>query len=259
MADALKSTTQAGTLILTLSNPALKNAMGPDTYAAGIEALSAAENSADIRSVVITGEARQFCAGESLQRLHTSRRDTAEVQAQCLEGLHNWIDTIRTYPKPVIAAVEGSAEGAGFALALACDFIVAADNATFAMNQMQFGLSAHGGGSWAVARALPRALASELLMGGEPIQAQRLLTLGLINRISAAGHVLDEALRLAATLNALAPNAVASTKELISDAASHSLNQQHNIERDHIVRNLRHANGGEGLNAFLKDRTPHYR
>src|SRR5665811_345570 len=91
-------------------------------------------NSRDIRSVVITGEGAMFCAGGNLQRLQANRHEAPEVQAQSIEGLHNWIDSIRTYPKPVIAAVEGAAVGAGFSLALACDFVVTADNAVFAMS-----------------------------------------------------------------------------------------------------------------------------
>ena len=116
MAGSLKSTSQGQTLVLTLSNPAFKNALGPEIYAAGIEALNAAENNPDIRSVVITGEGNIFCAGGNLQRLLANRREAPEVQAQSIEGLHNWIDSIRTYPKPVIAAVEGAAAGAGFSL-----------------------------------------------------------------------------------------------------------------------------------------------
>ena len=129
MSGALTSTSEGSTLILTLSDPAHKNALGPDIYAAGIEVLNAAENNPEIRSVVITGEGAVFCEGGNLQRLQANRRESPEVQAQSIEALHNWIDAIRTYPKPVIAAVEGAAAGAGFSLALACDFIVAAGNA----------------------------------------------------------------------------------------------------------------------------------
>ena len=259
MAGAIKSTSEGHTLILTLSNPEFRNALGPEIYAAGIEALNAAENNPEIRSVVITGEGAVFCAGGNLQRLQANRREAPEVQAQSIEGLHNWIDSIRTYPKPVIAAVEGAAAGAGFSLALACDFIVAANNAVFVMSYSTVGLSPDGGGSWSLARALPRALASELLMGGERISAQRLHDFGLVNKVASAGDALNEALKMAGQLNARAPNALASIKELINEAPSNTLSQQLACERDHFVRNLHHSNGGEGIAAFLEKRTPQYR
>ena len=259
MAGSLKSTSESSTLILTLSNPEFKNALGPEIYAAGIEALNAAENNPEIRSVVIAGEGAVFCAGGNLQRLQNNRREAPEVQAQSIEGLHNWIDSIRTYPKPVIAAVEGAAAGAGFSLTLACDFVVAADNAIFVMSYSTVALSPDGGGSWSLARALPRALASELLMCGERISAQRLHDFGLVNRVTAAGDALGQALQLAGQLNARAPNALASIKELIGEAPVSTLSQQLASERDHFVRNLHHANGGEGIAAFLEKRAPQYR
>ena len=259
MANALKSTSEGRTLILTISNPDFKNALGPEIYAAGIEALNAAETNPEIRSVIITGEGAVFCAGGNLQRLQSNRRELPEVQAQSIEGLHNWIDSIRTYPKPVIAAVEGAAAGAGFSLALACDFCVAADNAIFVMSYSTVGLSPDGGGSWALARSLPRALVSELLMGGERISAQRLHDFGLVNRVSVAGGALAEAMKLAEKLNARAPNVLASVKELINDAASNTLSQQLASERQHFVVNLHHANGGEGIDAFLNKYPPRYR
>ena len=259
MASALKSTSEGSTLILTISNPEFKNALGPDIYAAGIEALNAAENNPEIRSVVITGEGAMFCAGGNLQRLEANRRESPEVQAQSIEGLHNWIDSIRTYPKPVIAAVEGAAAGAGFSLALACDFCVAADNAVFVMSYSTVALSPDGGGSWALARSLPRQLASELLMSGERISSQRLHDFGLVNRVSSVGSALTEALKVAERLNARAPNVLASIKELINDAPANTLSQQLSSERDHFVRNLHHSNGGEGIAAFLQKRTPQYR
>ena len=183
MSAQLKSTNQGQTLILTLSDPALRNAMGPAMYAAGIEALNVAETNPDIRSVVITGEGAHFCAGSDVHRLKANREQTAETQAQVIESLHNWMEAIRTFPKPIIAAVEGAAVGTGFSLALMCDLIVAADNSLFATAYSNLGLSPDAGGSWNLARALPRQLASELLLLGERISAQRLQELGIVNRV----------------------------------------------------------------------------
>ena len=256
---SLKSTTEGQTLILTISNPEFKNSLGPEIYAAGIEALNAAEANPEIRSVIITGEGNVFCAGGNLQRLLANRKLTKDVQVQSIDSLHNFIDTIHTYPKPIIAAVEGAAAGAGFSLALACDFCVAADNAVFVMSYSTVGLSPDGGGSWALGRALPRQLANELLMCGERVSAQRLHGLGLVNRVCSSGSALSGALALAERLNARAPNILASIKELLNDVPSRSLSQHLPDERDQFVRNLHHANGGEGIDAFLSKRTPHYR
>ena len=258
MPGSLKSITDGQTLILMLSNPEFKNALAPEIYTAGIEALNAAENNADIRSVVITGEGNMFCAGGNLQRLLANRREAPEVQAESIEGLHNWIEAIRTYPKPVIAAVEGAAAGAGFSLALTCDFIVAASNAVFVMSYSTVALSPDGGGSWALGRALPRALASELLMCGERISAMRLHELGVINRVSAVGHALTDALTMATLINERAPNALASIKDLLNSAATSNLSQQLASERDQFVHNLHHANGAEGIEAFLQKRPPKF-
>lgn len=258
MTAELKSTTQGGTMVLTLSNPEQRNALGPEMYAAGIEALNVAETHPDVRSVVLTGAGDIFCAGGNLQRLQANRQQPPDVQAQSIEGLHSWIETIRSFPKPVIAAVEGPAAGAGFSLALACDFIIAADNAVFVMAYSTVALSPDGGGSWSLMQALPRQLVSELLMAGERIGAARLHALGVVNRVTAPGAALAEALQLADTLNARAPNALASIKELINDAPATSLNRHLAAERDHFVRNLHHPNAGAGIAAFLSKQKPRY-
>ena len=258
MPAELQSTSQGQTLILTLRNPERRNAIDPAMYAAGVEALSGAESSADIRSVIITGADGMFCAGGNLQRLLANRQEAPEVQAQSIEGLHNWIETIRTYPKPVIAAVEGAAAGAGFSLALACDFIVSARNAVFVMAYSNVALSPDGGGSWSLAQALPRQIATEILMCGDRMNAERLHTLGLINRIAEPGQALDTALALAEQLNARAPNVLASIKDLLAEAPHNSLTQHLGHERDNFVKNLHHANGGAGITAFLEKRIPRY-
>lgn len=258
MAAELKSSSHGRTMVLTISNPGQRNALGPEMYAAGVEALIAADSNPEVRSVVIAGEGGMFCAGGNLQRLLDNRQRVPEVQAQSIEGLHSWIEAIRTFPKPVIAAVEGAAAGAGFSLALACDLIVAADNAVFVMAYGTVALSPDGGASWSLAQALPRQLASELLMCGERIAAARLQQLGVVNRVSAPGGALEDALALAQGLNDRAPNALASIKELLNDAPAASLNRQLAAERDHFVRNLHHPNGGIGIRAFLDKQPPRY-
>jgi enoyl-CoA hydratase/carnithine racemase len=259
MSAQLKSTNQGQTLILTLSDPVLRNAMGPAMYAAGIEALNVAETNPDIRSVVITGEGAHFCAGSDVQRLKANREQPADVQAQIIESLHNWMEAIRTFPKPIIAAVEGAAVGSGFSLALMCDLVVAAQNSVFATAYSNLALSPDAGATWHLVRALPRQLAAELLILGERISAQRLHELGLVNRVVDSGHALSEALALAERINARAPNAMNSIKELVNDASVNSLTTQLSQERNHFVKNLHHPNAGLGIQAFLHQETPNYK
>jgi len=259
MTAQLKSTSQGQTLILTLSDPSLRNALGPEMYAAGIEALNVAETNPEIRSVIITGEGANFCAGGNLQRLQGNRDKAPDVQAQSIEGLHSWIEAIRTFPKPVIAAVEGAAAGAGFSLVLMCDLVVAARDSIFVMAYSSIALSPDGGGSWSLAQALPRQLASEMLLLGERIGAERLHALGVVNQVVDSGNALDQALQLAERLNARAPNAMASIKELLNDASTHNMTTHLSQERDHFVKNLHHANAGIGIAAFLHKEKPIYK
>ena len=259
MTASLKSHSHGQTMVLTISNPEHRNALGPDMYAAGVEALNVAESNPDVRSVVITGEGAHFCAGGNLQRLLANRQQPPEVQAQSIEGLHNWVETMRAFPKPVVAAVEGACAGAGFSLALACDLIVAAQNSVFAMSYSSVGLSPDGGATWSLMRAVPRATALQLLLCGERIGAERLLQLGVITQMSEPGNALSDALALCDRLNARAPNALMSIKELVNDAPTSTLHQQLAAERDHFVRNLHHTNAGEGIAAFMEKRPAVYR
>ncbi|MDO5624037.1 MAG: enoyl-CoA hydratase [Pseudomonadota bacterium] len=258
MTAELRSTVEGRTLVLTIHNPEHRNALGPEMYAAGVEALNVAEGNPDVRCVVLRGEGEVFCAGGNLQRLQANRQKPPEVQAQSIDGLHNWVEAIRTFPKPVIAAVEGPAAGAGFSLALACDLIVAARNAVFVMAYSSVALSPDGGGSWSLAAALPRQLVAELLMGGERIGAQRLHELGVVGRLCDAGQASASAMQWADQLATRAPNVMASIKELLGEAPTNSLAQHLALEREHFVRNLHHANAGIGIAAFLARQKPIY-
>ena len=259
MSEQLTSARVGQTLVLTICNPELRNALSPSMSVAAVEALNIASSNPEIRSVIITGQGSVFCAGGNLNRLLGNRQQPKSVQAASIDALNGWVDAISSFPKPVIAAVEGAAAGAGFSLALACDLIVAAQDAVFVMAYTSVGLSPDGGGSWALARNLPRQLAMQLMLLGERIAAPRLEQLGLVNQVAAPGTALTQALALAESLNARAPNALASVKELVGFAVDQPLHLHLAQEKLHFVENLHHANGQIGIEAFLNKQTPQYR
>ncbi len=257
-AELLTERPFAHTLVLTISDPATRNALSPQVYAAGIEALNTAELDPQVRCIVLRGAGDHFSAGGDLQRLKATRAlgvaEGGDVQHQSIERLGSFIETLHTFPKPVIAAVEGFAAGAGFSLALGCDLIVASDDARFVMSYGRVGLSPDGGGSWQLARRLPSNVALQLMLLPEPLSAAQALHWGLVNEVVAKGHALTRALALAERLASMAPNAMASAKELIHGATSRTLSEQLKAEASHFVTNVFHANGGEGMQAFLDKR-----
>ena len=256
MPAELRTERIGNTQVLTLSDPATRNTLSHDVIAAGIESLNRAEAEAEVRCVLLSGDGGHFCAGGNLQGLLERRRAGPPAQVQMLEHLHQFIEALRVFPKPVIAAVEGAAAGAGFSLALACDLIVAAEDARFILSHGRLGLSPDGGATFALSRALPRAAAQQLVWLAEPVSAQQLHNWGVVCRIADRGQAVNEALRLAEQLGSMAPNALASGKALIEQAGGNSLSAQLDAERDHFVENLFHSNGAEGLNAFLEKRPP---
>jgi enoyl-CoA hydratase/carnithine racemase len=257
MPAQLQSTQIGATLVLTLTDPATRNALSPAIYAAGIEALVASESNPEVRVVILTGAGGHFCGGGNLGQLAAVRGQPAH-QAERVEALHGWVQTIRTHPKPVIAAVEGAAAGAGCSLALACDLLVAASDARFGLAYGKLGFTPDGGATHHLTRNLPRNQALEWLWLAQTRSTADLESLGLITRVAAPGEALNTALALAAQLAAMAPNALASAKELVNGAADAELGQQLAAERDAFVANVNHPNGGEGLAAWADKRAPRF-
>jgi enoyl-CoA hydratase/carnithine racemase len=246
------------TLVLTLHGPETRNTLSEGLIAAGIEALGTAEGERDVRAIVLTGAGGHFCAGGNLQGLMARREAGREAQARMLELLHRWIEALRGCPKPVIAAVEGAAAGAGFSLALACDLVVASEEARFMLSYAKLGLSPDGGATWHLGRALPRALVQQLVWHAEPVSARQLEQHGVVNHVSAAGQALADAKALSARLAKMAPNAIASGKDLLQRVAGATFSSQLAAERDHFIENLFHPNAGEGIAAFLGKRAPRF-
>ncbi|MCS6764912.1 MAG: enoyl-CoA hydratase [Candidatus Protistobacter heckmanni] len=259
MSAQLLTERQGATLVLTLSNPGARNALGPEMYSAAIEALATAGGNPEIRALVLTGADGFFCAGGNLNRLLDNRSKDKSVQAASIDQLHGWVEAMRACPKPIIAAVEGAAAGAGFSLAMACDLMVAARDAKFVMAYVRVGLTPDGGGYWHLSRALPRQLATEVMIEGKPIVAERLHHFGMVNRLTAPGEALKEALAWAEELAGLSPNAVGRIKALAEAAQTQPLAAHLNTERENFVESLHHDDGREGISAFLEKRKPSYR
>ncbi len=258
MASQMYSVQQGPALVLTLSDPATRNSLSPQASAAGLEAMERAASDPEVRCVVLRGDGDHFCGGGNLPRLLGVRDGSPEVQHESMRLLHAFVESLVLCPKPVIAAVEGFAAGAGVGLVLACDLVVAAEDAQFVLSYGRVGLSPDAGATWQLARRLPRAAALHMLWLPKPQPARQWEALGLVNEVVDHGHALPRALALAEALAAMAPNAVASAKQLMNEAVLSPLREQLDRERDHFVRNLFHANGGEGIRAFLDKRPPRF-
>ena len=258
MPSELLTRREGAVLVLTISDPATRNTLSAQVLAAGIEALGVAEAEAEVRAVVLRGEGDHFCAGGNVKGLAERRETGRTAQREMLEHTHQFIEALRAFPKPVIAAVEGAAAGAGFGIVLACDLIVAAENARFTMSYGHLGLSPDAGSSWNLVQVLPRMRAQRLLWLAETVSATDLHGDGVVGWLTPPGAALAEAMVLANRLAAMAPNALASAKELVQLAPDRTLHQQLAAERDHFVDNLFHENGAEGLQAFGEKRPPRF-
>lgn len=239
MSSELRTERIEHTLVFTLADPDTRNALSPQMCAAGVEALNVAESSEEVRCVVLTGADGSFCSGALFERHAAPGGGWHESARQEVERFHRLVEAIRAFPKPVIAAVEGTAVQAGSALALACDLIVAARDARFALDWVEHGLSPHGGTSSLLMQALPRQLVAEWLWLAEPLAAEQLRSHGLVNRVTDRGQALAHALEIAARLGTRSAASLAGTKELLNLGPGRSLSAQLDDERDALVHSLR--------------------
>ncbi|MBI5334317.1 MAG: enoyl-CoA hydratase/isomerase family protein [Burkholderiales bacterium] len=267
MTSRLTAERQGATLILTLDGPSTRNTLSAEIFDAGTEALNVAEADDSLRCVILQGAGGHFCGGGDLRRL-AGNRQTAEGpdgqtgpqrQAAHLNRFHQFIEVLQAFPKPVIAAVEGAAAGGGFSLALACDLIVAAEDARFIMAYPKVGLSPDGGATWQLMQMLPRQLVLRMLWLGEAFSAQQLHQWGLVHQVSRSGAAVYDAIHLAERLAAMPAGALASIKELVNQWPQRTLTEQLGRERDQFVQNLVSADAGEGLQAFFDKRPARFR
>jgi len=242
-------------LQLLIHNPAQRNALRPEISRALARELRLAASDDAIGAIVLAGSGQHFCAGGDLKTLFESRmQNPPQHHFERIGMLHELVRAIRQCNKPVIAAVEGNAAGAGFSIALACDLIVAAENALFTLAYVKVGLNPDGAGSFFLARALAPQLAAELAMTGTPVAAPRLAQLGAVNRLAPPGKALEEAILWAQTLASGATHAIGRIKRLLDAAQQGSYENQLELERQLFVEALHGPEAGEGIGAFLDKR-----
>ena len=237
--------------ILRLNRPEARNAMNPELSLAMEAALDQIEADRDVWIVVVTGTGPIFCAGADLKVVAQGRGIEINAPKGGFGGLVQ-----RNFPKPIIAAVNGPALAGGFELVLACDLVVAAEDASFGLPEAKRGLLAAAGGPIRLAQRIALATALEMVMTGDQIPAARAYELGLVNRVVPADKVVDEAVALAERINENSPNAVRMGRRLVmgtvtsTDAEAWALN-------DTIASELfRSGDAMEGAIAFAEKRPP---
>ncbi|CAL9522093.1 Carnitinyl-CoA dehydratase [Streptomyces sp. enrichment culture] len=235
------------TLLITLGRPEARNAVNAATATALAAALDELEADPALRVGVLTGEGGTFSAGMDLKA--ALRGESPDVEGRGFGGL-----TESRPDKPLIAAVEGFAMGGGFELALACDLIVAAEDARFGLPEVKRGLIAAGGGVIRLPGRIPHHLAMEFLLTGEPVDGRRAGELGLANRVTDKGQAVAEALRLAERVAANAPLALAALKRVVRAAEGASDEEAFAFQRGEMKTLMASDDVREGMTAFAERR-----
>ncbi|GLY38913.1 enoyl-CoA hydratase [Amycolatopsis sp. NBRC 101858] len=236
-------------LVITLNRPEQKNAMTLAASRIIAAALERLDDDPDLTIAVLTGAGGTFCAGMDLKRFAAGERPALPGR-----GFGGMVEAPPR--KPIVAAVEGWALGGGCELVLACDLVVAGRGARFGLPEVRRGLAARGGGMIRLPQRVPRAIAMELLLTGDPIDAARAERLGLVNRVVDEGTALDGALDLAARIARNAPLAVQCSKAVASEAAGWPQDEVWRRQAVHSDPVFASEDAREGARAFTERRDP---
>ncbi|MFI0463527.1 MULTISPECIES: enoyl-CoA hydratase-related protein [Saccharopolyspora] len=259
MTDVLLTEDTAGVRLLTLNRPESFNSFDVELKQALITALREAAADDSVRALVITGAGKAFCAGQDLKE-HVALLNSGDpAPLNTVEEHYNpIIRAVTSMPKPVIAAVNGTAAGAGASLAYACDLRVAAANAKFLMAFANVGLSTDSGASWTLPRLIGYGRAMELLLLAEPVAAEEALRIGMVNRVVDAGEAVAAATELAKRMAAGPTSAYARIKEAMLAAAAEGLAEALAVEAGAQAEAGATADHREAVAAFVEKRTPHF-
>jgi enoyl-CoA hydratase len=238
--------------VITLNRPQARNAIDPATTRQLANAFNTIEQDRDIRVAIITGTPPAFCAGADLRAINDGREPD-------LFDAHGFASlTHRRRSKPLIAAVNGPALAGGTEIVLACDLVVAEVSASLGIPEVKRGLIAAAGGLYRLARVLPRNIALECAMTGDPLSAQRGAELGLVNVLADDGQALPAAIRLAERITANAPLAVNHSRRLLLSTTYMPDEFGYTESRTAFKRILATKDAAEGVRAFVEKRAPQW-
>jgi 2-(1,2-epoxy-1,2-dihydrophenyl)acetyl-CoA isomerase len=244
-------TQDAGVLTITLNRPDVLNALNRAVHQGVHDGLMQAKADDAVRAVVITGAGRGFCVGQDLQEFSAGAGDVA---ANLRENYHRNVLAIRALEKPVIAAVNGAAAGAGMSLALACDIRIAARSASFVPAFIKIGLVPDSGGTWLVRRLLGTARAFEWLTTGRRLAADEAREWGLVSEVVDDAELPERMHEVAALFAAMPTRAVWQTKRLLDAAETSTFAEQLELEATTQAELTRTPDFTEGVQAFLDKR-----
>ncbi len=236
-------------LVITINRPDQRNAVNAAASHGIAAALDELDADPGLSVGVLTGAGKGFCAGMDLKAFVAGERP--HVEGRGFAGI-----TERSSDKPLIAAIEGFAVAGGLEVALACDLIVAARGARLGVPEVKRSLVAAGGALLRLPRVLPRNVANELALTGDPIDAERAYELGLVNHLAEPGQALDMALQLAEKIAANGPLALAATKRVMVESADWSDNEFFDRQRPIIDPVFASEDAREGATAFSERRDP---
>ncbi len=245
-----------GVLLLTLARPDQRNSLSEAMLHALQAAIADAAADPAVRAVVLAAQGPVFCAGHDLKELTAHRADADRGRAfteKLMRLCATVMQAIVHCPKPVIAAVQGTASAAGCQLVATCDLAVASDTAQFCTPGVNIGLFCSTP-MVALTRNVSRKRAMEMLLLGEMLPAREAAEYGLVNRVVAPDKVLDEALALAALIASKPPVTVATGKEAFYKQIEMPLSEAYNYAAGVMVENMLHAESKEGIGAFLEKR-----
>ena len=249
----------SGIVTITLNRPDKLNAFIGHMRRDLAEALEHAGSDRNVRVVIITGAGRAFCAGGDVAFMGAlMERHDSEEFARILGAGRRVILAIRQMTKPVIAAVNGPASGAGANLALACDLRIAAANATFSQSFLKVGLHPDWGGTFFLPRLVTPNKACELFFLGEAIDAAEALRIGIVNQVVPPEELEAATMQLAERLRAAPPIALAAAKQAVYESNAASLEEMLRYETEAQLRCFDSDDGREGVRAFLEKREPHF-
>jgi len=213
------------------------------------------------RAVVFTGNGRAFCSGGDLREMQSMWEKEGRIEAfleEPLGALHDVIKLIRETPIPFVAAVNGVCAGAGVNFALACDIVIAAEDASFREAFVRIGLTPDCGGTFFLPRAVGDKTAAEMFMTGDAVTAQRAAHIGMINRVVPPDSLLNEATQLAAKLAAGPTASLGRIKRMLNASFSNDLNQQLALEHECQIKSGKSEDFKEGIAAFFEKRPPNF-